>query len=66
MATRPSRTGRAPLSPLRTRAHQILMYSPSESAMTSGAAVAAAAGRGLVGRLSAAVWLDVTCSLGAP
>jgi hypothetical protein len=34
-------TGRAPLSPLRTRVHQILAYSPKESAMTSGAAVAA-------------------------
>ena len=35
-------TGRAPLSPLRIRAHQILTYSPSELAITSGAAVAAA------------------------
>ena len=34
-------TGSAPLSPLRTRVHQILTYSPKESAMTSGAAVAA-------------------------
>src|SRR5689334_22240366 len=42
MATRPRMTGRAPLSPLRTRVHQILAYSPKESAMTSGAAVAAA------------------------
>ena len=31
-------TGRAPLSPLRTREIQILTYSPSEFAMTSGAA----------------------------
>src|ERR1700730_17630012 len=41
MATRPRVTGRAPLSPPRTRANQILTYSPSESAMTSGAADAA-------------------------
>src|ERR1700749_429272 len=40
MAARPRMTGRAPLSPLRTRFHQILAYSPKESAMTSGAAVA--------------------------
>src|SRR5580692_62718 len=38
MTTRPRMTGSAPLSPLRTRAIQILTYSPSEFAMTSGAA----------------------------
>src|SRR6476646_7917684 len=42
MAARPRKTGRAPLSPLRTRVHQILPYSPKELAMTSVAAVAAA------------------------
>src|SRR5690349_14476960 len=41
MATRPRMTGRAPLSPLRTRVHQILTYSPKVSAMTSGAALPA-------------------------
>ena len=57
MATRPSRTGSAPLSPLRTRAHQILMYSPSESAMTSGAAVAAASDA--ISSASAGGWTSV-------
>src|ERR1700733_1564081 len=38
MTTRPRMTGSAPLSPLRTRAIQILTYSPSEFATTSGAA----------------------------
>src|SRR3954447_6207407 len=42
MTTRPRMTGRAPLSPLRTRVHQILTYSPRVFAMTSGAAMAAA------------------------
>src|SRR5580700_1588742 len=42
MATRPSSTGRKPLSPLRTRTSQILTYSPNESAMISGLAAAAA------------------------
>src|SRR5580692_7261684 len=41
MATRPSSTGRKPLSPLRTRTRKILAYSPNESAMISGAARAA-------------------------
>ena len=42
-------TGRAPLSPLRTREIQILTYSPSESAMTSGAARATSDANLLVG-----------------
>src|SRR5580704_8417751 len=41
MATRPSSTGRKPLSPLRTRTRKIVAYSPNESAMISGAARAA-------------------------
>src|SRR3984885_2372890 len=43
MTTRPRMTGRAPLSPLRTRESQILAYSPREFAMTSGAARATSA-----------------------
>src|ERR1700677_461196 len=52
MATRPSSTGRKPLSPPRTRASQILAYSPKESAMISG--VAAAAGSDAIASASAA------------
>src|ERR1700759_499203 len=66
MATRPSRTGRNPLSPPRTRTHQILTYSPKESAMTSGEARAtsgvissvpgAASGVGSTSVLTGAPW----------
>src|SRR5437588_7402605 len=64
MATRPRMTGRAPLSPLRTRVHQILAYSPKVSAMTSGAAVdavcsatsSAASGGGWTSALTGAPW----------
>ena len=38
---RPMTTGRAPLSPLRTRRSHTRMYSPSELASTSGALVSA-------------------------
>ena len=38
---RPMMTGRAPLSPLRTRRSQIRVYSPSDPASTSGALVSA-------------------------
>src|ERR1700678_2403792 len=41
MTPRPMTTGSAPLFPPRTRVHQIFAYSPSESAMTSGAAAPA-------------------------
>src|SRR6516162_1467710 len=41
MMIRPMTTGRAPLSPLRTRRSQILVYSPSDPAITSGALVCA-------------------------
>ena len=37
-------TGRAPLSPLRTRRSQIRVYSPSDPASTSGALVSAISG----------------------
>src|SRR5262249_50107415 len=65
MATRPRMTGRAPLSPLRTRVHQILTYSPKVSAMTSGAAAdaacaatssSAASGGGWTSGLTGAPW----------
>src|SRR5947199_443643 len=49
MAISPMMTGSAPLSPLRTRRHQIRAYSPSESAMISGAATWAAASSGASG-----------------
>ena len=41
MAIRPTMTGRAPLSPLRTRLSQTRVYSPSDWASTSGALVSA-------------------------
>src|SRR6516165_12373957 len=64
MATRPRMTGRAPLSPLRTRVHQILAYSPKESAMTSGAAVDAACAATSSSAASGGGWMSVLT--GAP
>src|SRR3984885_11129281 len=68
MATRPSRTGRKPLSPLRTRTRKILAYSPNESAMISGAAraasVAASSASATSGASGAGSWISVLT--GAP
>src|SRR3984885_9323271 len=61
-ATRPSSTGRKPLSPLRTRTSQILAYSPNESAMISG--LAAAAASDAISSASAGSWTSVLT--GAP